>query len=197
MSGQYFDQPNAPSRPIETSLHLPDGDLVLRTDRGVFSHGHVDAATLLLLDKAPEPPAEGRFLDLGCGYGPLALALAQRRPGADVWAIDVNERARSLTEHNAAANGITNVRVASPDDVPADLRFDLIWSNPPIRIGKAALHDMLSLWLGRLNDGGRAVLVVGKNLGADSLATWLAANGHPTTRLASSQGFRILVVEHS
>lgn len=197
MSGQYFDQPSAESRPTDTVLHLPEGDLALRTDRGVFSHGHVDAATRLLLLKAPDPPATGRFLDLGCGYGPIALALARRRPDAEVWAVDVNGRARDLAAHNARTNGISNVRVVSPDEVADDVTFDLIWSNPPIRIGKAALHELLLHWLGRLAPDGRAVLVVGKNLGADSLATWLAGQGFPATRLASSQGFRVLQVERA
>lgn len=194
MSGQYFDQPSAESQPAETTLHLPEGDLVLRTDRGVFSRGHVDAATRMLIARAPAPPASGRFLDLGCGYGPIALALALRCPDAEVWAVDVNERACALTSHNASANGLANVRVAAPAGVPDDLRFDLIWSNPPIRIGKSALHDLLLGWLGRLTPDGRAVLVVGKNLGADSLATWLTAQGFPVERLASSQGFRLLEV---
>lgn len=194
MSDQYFDQPTVASQPLETTLHLPEGDLALRTDRGVFSHGHVDAATQLLLDRAPEPPTVGRFLDLGCGYGPLALALARRRPQAEVWAVDVNERALALTAHNAAHNALPNVRVATPADVPADLTFDLIWSNPPIRIGKSALHALLAEWLGRLSPGGHAVLVVGKNLGADSLARWLTDEGHRTVRLASARGFRVLDV---
>jgi 16S rRNA G1207 methylase RsmC len=109
-----------------------------------------------------------------------------------VWAVDVNARARQLTAHNAEVNGLTNVRVVSPDDMPEDIAFDTIWSNPPIRIGKAALHDLLLRWLPRLTPDGHAVMVVGKNLGADSLQAWLTAQGWPTTRLSSARGFRIL-----
>ncbi len=195
--GQYFDErPEAASRPSSVTLALPDLTLALTTDRGVFSHDGVDPGTRLLLQEAPAPPAAGTFLDLGCGYGPIACTLARRAPAAVVWAIDVNERARSLCAQNAAATGATGVRVAAPDEVPPDVRFDLIWSNPPIRIGKAALHDLLLAWFGRLVPGGRAVIVVQKHLGADSLAAWLGQHGYTVERLLSRQGFRLLGAVH-
>lgn len=192
MSGHYFDDPAVESHPTDVVLSLPEGAFTLRTDRGVFSNGAVDGATRLLLLDAPPPPATGNLLDLGCGAGPITIALAVRSPGATVWAVDVNARARQLTAHNAEVNGLTNVRVVSPDDMPEDIAFDTIWSNPPIRIGKAALHDLLLRWLPRLTPDGHAVMVVGKNLGADSLQAWLTAHGWPTTRLSSARGFRIL-----
>lgn len=154
----------------------------------------MDAGTKLLLLEAPVPAPTGDLLDLGCGYGPIALTLARRAPGATVWAVDVNRRALALTEANAAANGVANVRAATPDDVPADVSFATIWSNPPIRIGKAALHELLLRWLPRLAPGGRAVLVVQKHLGADSLARWLVEQGFPTTRLQSRAGYRLLEI---
>ena len=191
----YFDEdPSAPSAPRDVTLLLPDGSLTLATDRGVFGYDRIDAGSKLLLLKAPPPPVAGHLLDLGCGYGPIALTLARRAPGATVWAVDVNERARDLCAANAARNGITNVRVARPDDVPDDVRFGAIWSNPAIRIGKAALHEMLLRWLGRLVPGGEAILVVHKHLGSDSLQTWLTGQAFPPTRLASSAGYRILRV---
>ena len=104
----------------------------------------------------------------------------------------MNDRARALTAANAAANGLTNVRVAAPDEVPGDVGFDVIWSNPPIRIGKPALHELLTTWLTRLAGGGQAVLVVHRHLGADSLQRWLTDQGWPTTRLASRSGYRLL-----
>lgn len=194
----YFDhEPQTASDPARVRLALPDGTLDLATDRGVFSRGDVDPGTKLLLLEAPAPPVSGIHLDLGCGYGPIALTLARRAPHATVWAVDVNGRARELTKVNAEAAGLTNVQVAEPHAVPDDVRFDLIWSNPPIRIGKAALHDLLLHWLARLRPEGRAVLVVQKHLGADSLARWLTDQGHPTTRLKSRVGYRLLEVAPS
>ena len=192
---QYFDEsPRVASAEAEVAIDVRGSVLTLRTDRGVFSHGRVDPGTAVLLRNAPPPPLEGTLLDLGSGSGVLALALARLAPRATVWAVDVNERARQLTAANAAANDLTNVAVADPEGVPADVRFDLIWSNPPIRIGKSALHALLSTWLRRLSTEGRAVLVVQKHLGADSLQRWLIDEGWPTTRLASSRGYRTLQV---
>lgn len=162
---------------------------------GVFSPGGLDKGTAVLLGSAPTPPPEGTFLDLGCGWGPVALTMAMLSPDADVWAVDVNERALALTRDNAVALGLDRVRAVTPDEVPADVRFDLIWSNPPIRVGKAALHDLLRTWLPRLAPGGTAYLVVSKNLGADSLQRWIGAElGLECRRESSSKGFRILVV---
>jgi 16S rRNA (guanine1207-N2)-methyltransferase len=166
----YFDEhPSVASDLTVVDVALPDVAFTLATDRGVFSHGHVDTGTLLLLQQAPPPPATGHLLDLGCGAGPIALTLAKRSPSATVWAVDVNDRARALTAENAARNGLVNVRAVAPDDVPDAVELAAIWSNPPIRIGKRALHELLLTWLGRLAPDGEAVLVVQKHLGADSL----------------------------
>jgi 16S rRNA G1207 methylase RsmC len=192
---QYFAaRPAAQSSERETVVDAVDPPVRIVTDRGVFSHGQVDAGTALLIRQAPPPPTSGTLLDLGCGAGVIALVLARRSAGAHVVAVDVNERARALCTRNAAANGLVNVEVAAPDDVDPSRRFDLIWSNPPIRIGKAALHELLADWLARLAAGGRAVLVVHKHLGADSLHRWLVEQGWPTDRIASSRGYRLLRV---
>jgi 16S rRNA (guanine1207-N2)-methyltransferase len=191
--GHYFDvAPASRSDEQEVVLDLPDGRLHLVTDRGVFSHGRIDPGTKLLLLRSPHPPASGHLLDLGCGAGPIALALARRAPAATVWAVDVNERARRLCARNAERNGLANVVVAAPDEVPPEVVLDGIWSNPPIRIGKAALHELLLTWLARLGPSGTALLVVQRNLGADSLQTWLTAHGYPTERWASARGYRLL-----
>ena len=196
----YFDEePTTESSPREVQLLLPDVQLSLATDRGVFGYNRIDAGTKLLLLRSPMPAATGHLLDIGCGTGAIALTMARRAPAATVWAIDVNDRARELCRANADRNGIPNVAVCAPDDVPADIRFHTIWSNPAIRIGKPALHAMLLRWLSRLTpspDGGEAVLVVHKHLGSDSLQAWLANGGYPTTRLVSSAGYRILRATH-
>lgn len=174
-------------------LVVRDLDVVLATDRSVFSFRRIDQGTTVLLGHLDPLPA-GPILDLGCGYGPLALALAHRRPEAVVWAVDINERALELAEANAHALGLGNVRVARPAEVPSGLRFDAIYSNPPIRVGKTRLHELLVTWLDRLSPAGRGRLVVQKHLGSDSLARWLSGQGYPTTRLASEQAYRVLEV---
>ena len=192
-TAHYFDEdPAAPSDPRVVSLVLPDLTVELASDRGVFSSDRVDPGTRYLLLEAPAPaPEVATALDLGCGYGPIARTLCARAPGAHVWAVDVNERARSLAATNLADCDAT---VAAPDDVPPDVRFDLIWSNPPIRIGKAALHELLGRWLPRLTPDGVAVLVVQKHLGADSLAKWIEAEIGSCRRIGSRQGYRLLEV---
>jgi 16S rRNA (guanine1207-N2)-methyltransferase len=194
--GQYWtDSPGVASRPSEVDLLLPDVDLRLTTVRGVFSADRVDRGTRYLLLEGPDlPTGPVDLLDLGCGYGPIACTLASRRPEARVWAVDVNERARDLCRANAAAAGLANVEVAAPDDVPVDVRLAAIWSNPPIRVGKPALHDMLTRWLDLLTPDGTAHLVVQRHLGADSLARWLDDRGWATERRGSRKGFRLLDV---
>jgi 16S rRNA (guanine1207-N2)-methyltransferase len=194
----YFSEhPDVASAAASVDVTLPDVAFTMQTDRGVFSHGHVDTGTSLLLREAPPPPPGGNLLDLGCGAGPIALTLAKRAPDAVVWAVDTNERARQLTMANAAANGVSTIRVAAPDELPDDVRFGAIWSNPPIRIGKDSLHELLLAWLNRLEPEGVAVLVVQKHLGADSLQRWLTDQGFPTDRIASKAGFRLLRVENT
>ncbi len=194
----YFDHdPAVTSEPVVVDVALPDVSLALTADRGVFSGERLDPGTkLLLLEAPPLDDATRTVLDLGCGWGPIACVAAVRAPEATVWAVDVNARARALTAANAAAAGVGDrVRVAAPDEVPGDLTFDRILSNPPIRIGKDALHELLEGWLSRLAPGGSAHLVVQKHLGSDSLARWLAEQGFTTTRLCSRAGYRILQVE--
>lgn len=194
-SGHYFDaDPVVTSRLGQVELRLPDAAITLTVDRGVFSAGRVDPGTVALLKAAPAPPATGNLCDLGCGYGPIAATLARRSPGATVWAVDVNTRALDLTQANARSLGLTNIRTALPDEVPEEVRFAGLWSNPPIRVGKEALHGLLDRWLGRLDDQARAWLVVHRHLGGDSLATWIGSRGYTVRRAGSKQGYRILEI---
>ncbi|WP_055426489.1 class I SAM-dependent methyltransferase [Bifidobacterium aesculapii] len=213
MAEQYFSAEPS-SKDVRRTMHvtLRDNAMDVETSNGVFSGSRVDLGTSVLLRRAPEPPAEGDLLDLGCGWGPVALALAKASPDARVWAVDVNERALDLTAANARRNGLGNVHVTATDAAGAplavqpsatcealgdDVMFDAIWSNPPIRIGKEALHTLLMAWLPRLKEGGAAYLVVQRNLGSDSLIPWLAdalGDGYAVGKYASSKGFRIIEV---
>jgi 16S rRNA (guanine1207-N2)-methyltransferase len=193
VSQQYFaEHPAARSRPGTVHVVTADLHLELETDSGMFSPTRLDPGSRLLLETAPQPPADGDLLDLGTGYGPLALVLAARSPGARVWAVDVNTRALDLCARNAERAGLPNVRCAAPGDPALPGTFRLIWSNPPIRIGKAALHALLATWLARLDPAGAAYLVVQRNLGSDSLQRWLAESGWSAERVAARSGYRVL-----
>jgi 16S rRNA G1207 methylase RsmC len=192
----YFSaRPAAPDERRTIAIELAGRQLRVQTAPGVFSPDHVDLGTRVLLREVPDPPATGELLDLGCGWGPLALTMALSSPGARVWAVDVNERALDLVRVNAASLALPHLVAVAPDEVPDDVRFAAIWSNPPIRVGKDALHELLRTWLARLAPGGAAWLVVGRNLGADPLHRWLSDDlGMAVERAASAKGFRVLRV---
>jgi 16S rRNA G1207 methylase RsmC len=192
----YFSaRPSSDERPRRIRVELAGRTLELTTSSGVFSPERLDSGTAVLLSRVPAPPTAGAVLDLGCGWGPIAIAMKLRSPQADVWAVDVNERALALTAANAQVAGIS-IKSASPQGIPEGLRFATIWSNPPIRIGKAALHALLESWLPRLEAGGSAWLVVAKHLGADSLQSWIAARFPEldVSRAATDKGYRVLQV---
>lgn len=177
------------------SVHLAGRDLELTTSNGIFSPERVDVGTQVLLGNVPAPPPGGQLLDLGCGWGPIALSLALESPRATVWAVDVNQRALDLVRRNAESLGLGNVNAVTPDDVPVDIEFMTVWSNPPIRVGKNELHAMMLRWLPRLEPGTDAWLVVQRNLGSDSLHRWLQAelpHDFAITRAATNKGYRVL-----
>lgn len=194
----YFSEsPDTPERRRTVRVELAGAVREVTTANGIFSPDGLDKGTDALLRRVPSPPAHGTFLDIGCGWGPVALTLGLLAPDAAVWAVDVNSRSLGLTRDNAAGLGLSNVSACRPEDVPTQLGFDLIWSNPPIRVGKEALHQILDMWLPRLNPGGEAYLVVQKNLGSDSLEAWLKAqlpSGFEVERYAREKAFRVIAV---
>jgi len=190
----YFDSPTGPDVRRQITPTIWGKKLTLTTATGVFSAGRLDPGTAVLLDKVrPTEGQTGNLLDLGCGYGPIAVALARACPGASVTAVDVNDRALELTRLNARDAGVA-LEALRPENVPSEWRFDEIWSNPPIHVGKPVLHELLTTWLARLSDTGRCYLVVQKNLGADSLQAWLTKQGWRAEKLASAKGYRVLLV---
>lgn len=192
----YFSaSPGGQLVPRTIRVRLAGRDLELTTANGVFSPDRLDSGTSVLLSNVPAPPPGGNLLDLGCGWGPVAISLALESPRATVWAVDVNERSLELVRRNAAALGITNINACRPEDVPADAMFTTIWSNPPIRVGKNELHAMLLHWLPRLEPGSDGWLVVQRNLGSDSLQRWLQAElprEFAVVRAATNKGYRVL-----
>ena len=197
-SAHYFSaSPAGPFTRKPLTVDLAGKTRTLQTSGGIFSPDGIDKGTAVLLAEVPAPSPAGNLLDIGCGWGPIALTMALQSPGAHVYAVDVNERCITLTNENAASLGLGNVTASAPEDVDPELRFDTIWSNPPIRIGKDELHSLLKLWIPRLAPGGSAWLVVQKNLGSDSLQRWLSQEldaSFTVTREATAKSFRILRV---
>ena len=197
-SDHYFtSSPASPENLRTLHVTLAGRELEVTTAGGVFSPDRLDTGTQVLLANTPPPPAGGQLLDLGCGWGPVALSLAIEAPHSTVWAVDVNERALDLVRRNAEALGLTNVNACLPDDVPDDVTFRTIRSNPPIRVGKHELHGLLERWIPRLEERSDAWLVVQRNLGSDSLQRWLAASfdhGYSVFRAATAKGYRVLKV---
>jgi 16S rRNA G1207 methylase RsmC len=171
--------------------------------RGVFSADGLDKGTAVLLKYLHAERSQAvlnademhgaNILDLGCGWGPISLALARRFPTAQIWGVDINANAVRALEQNAKKHGLSNIQAVLPDAVPAGVEFRALVSNPPIRIGQRKLHELLALWSERLENNARILLVVQKNLGSDTLARHLNAKTFPgLEKLASSKGFRIL-----
>lgn len=193
----YFSaSPDKPETLREITFQVAGQEFSVQAASGTFSASKLDPGTSILLSKFAEFPDAGNVLDLGCGWGPISLAIASISPETTVWALDVNERSLKLARDNASRLGLTNINVVIEDQIAEDTKFDAIWSNPPIRIGKAALHELLKKWLPRLESGGRAMLVVQKQLGADSLLAWIQAEFPDLTssRFSTDKGFRVLEV---
>lgn len=201
MSDHYFSAtPSSPDRRSNKTLTLRGTTFDVQVASGTFSPGGLDRGTRVLLETAPEPSPTGTLVDVGCGWGPITLALAASSPDAAVFAVDVNQRARELTAHNATCHGLDNVAVIAPDDYPDNTPIDTLWSNPPIRIGKTALHELLTTWLHRLAPEGEAWLVVAKNLGAESLTRWLGhhhGGAFIAERVGRDKGFHVIRVVRS
>lgn len=196
MSHYFVNDPQVASQSFSFSTRLRGTEVTVTSDHGVFSNDRLDKGTKVLLEYVPDPPTAGTFVDLGCGWGPITLALALAAPGATVYGIDVNDRARELTQSNAKQLGLKNVRTATAEAF-GDQAIDVLWSNPPIRIGKKPAQELLAHWLGLLSTSGVAYLVINKNLGADTYQKFLTGLGYDVSRLATSGGFRVFEVRHA
>ncbi|WP_309617339.1 methyltransferase [Salinibacterium sp.] len=195
-SEHYFSPvPESELKPRTIRARLSGREVELVTSNGVFSPERIDTGTQVLLSSVPAAPPGGNLLDLGCGWGPIALTLALESPHATVWAVDVNERALDLVRANAEKMSIENIKAVTPEMIPDEVRFMTIWSNPPIRVGKNELHGMLQLWLPKLDSECDAWLVVQRNLGSDSLHRWLQSSfpeEFSFVRATTSKGYRVL-----
>ena len=191
----YFSaDPSAPAKLTEVEIEVGGQVLKLSASSGTFSSERLDPGTRVLLGLWELFPTDGIVLDLGCGWGPIGLSIAKLQPATEVIGVDVNQRSVDLANANAKRNGLANFSACLDKDLDANLEIDHIWSNPPIRIGKENLHDLLRNYLSRLKPTGDAYLVVQKQLGAESLQRWIAQQWpeREVTKVENSKGFRVI-----
>lgn len=193
----YFSEnPEAQVKTHTVSFELEGRSFELTAASGTFSSTRLDPGTRVLLKESKLFPESGTVLDIGCGWGPIALSIATLRPGTKVFGLDINARSLELAASNAASLGLENFESVRAEQIPEDIFFDAIWSNPPIRVGKAVLHGLLETWLPRLNQGASAMLVVQKQLGAESLQKWISETfpDFAVEKHSLDKGYRVIRV---
>ncbi|MFZ3578079.1 class I SAM-dependent methyltransferase [Virgibacillus sp. DJP39] len=171
MSEHYFSQkPQSKSSPKTWSYQLREKEYTFTSDYGVFSKNEIDYGSRLLIDHFVEPNKSGSVLDLGCGYGPIGITIADTYPDRKVVFADVNERAIKLAEQNAEQNKVRNTEFVKSDRFSnlADYTFASIVTNPPIRAGKQVVHAMIEESRRVLDESGEFWIVIQKKQGAPS-----------------------------
>ena len=197
MTQHYFSEdPGVERRQRTIRFEVAGREIEALSISGTFSTTKLDPGTAVLLSLHEHFPTSGDALDIGCGWGPIAISIALSSPQTQVYAVDINERAVSQTRENAKRLGLENIRAVLPTELELDQKFDAIWSNPPIRIGKSALHELMNTYLPRLRPGGSAYLVVQKQLGAESFQKWLTSefDDRRVTKVENSKGYRVIRV---
>ncbi|HEY7854386.1 MAG TPA: methyltransferase [Aquiluna sp.] len=191
----YFSSdPAAPKKTVNITMQVGGKQIDLEAASGTFSSSRLDAGTAVLLKHADHFPKDGNVLDIGCGWGPIGLSIASLQKNSTVYGIDINQRSIEQSNLNSKSLGLKNFTAMHSRDLPEDMRFSAIWSNPPIRVGKKILHELMESFIPRLEPGGRAMLVVQKNLGADSFQRWLS-NRFPeaeVNRVGTDKGYRVI-----
>lgn len=193
--GHYFTNENLESNIQEFKFKINNCDFTFKTDNGVFSKGELDFGTNLLIKNVLERKISGEVLDLGCGYGPIGITLAKILK-CQMTMIDVNKRAVHLTKMNIKDNGVNNTEVLVSEGYNElkDKKFDYIVSNPPIRVGKQILYDLLIKAKDHLKENGEMYIVVRKEQGANSLIRDMSAY-YQVEVIDKDKGFFIILLK--
>lgn len=193
MNDQYYTaDPSSESRPVPCEFTYRGETLHFMTDAGVFSKGELDTGTRLLLEALPEE-LRGDVLDLGCGWGPVGIAMKKHWPELHVVMADVNHRALDLSRENAKRNG-TETECLESDGMSAlnGYSFDAVMTNPPIRAGKQVIYKMFADSAERLKDTGSLYLVIRKQQGGDSCIRYLQTLFASVEKISKSGGFWVI-----
>ncbi|HLS20883.1 MAG TPA: class I SAM-dependent methyltransferase [Bacillota bacterium] len=193
MNEHYFSkQPQSKSKRETWQTTLRNYNLSFTTDFGVFSREKVDFGSRVLIESFIEPAIDGKILDLGCGYGPVGLAVAASFPERQIVMADINERAISLAKHNANINQITNVQIVASDRFSQiSDTFAAILLNPPIRAGKKVVYDLFTESYHSLKKHGEFWIVIQKKQGAPSAAKKLEELFKNVSLIERKKGYHI------
>ncbi|ASA24385.1 class I SAM-dependent methyltransferase [Paenibacillus donghaensis] len=194
MSQHYYSQ-QPEARHDRRTIHtvLRGRKFQFTSDAGVFSKGDIDYGSRALIETM-EIPEGAAVLDVGCGYGPIGLSAAHLAPKGHVTMLDINSRAVELARENAQQNGIRNVTVMESDVLGAlkEQTFDVILTNPPIRAGKAVVHQIFEEAYQHLNEGGSLWIVIQKKQGAPSAVAKLESLFPVVEEKGKDKGYRII-----
>ncbi len=168
MSHYFENDKNLVSEIKPFSITINNIDFSFNTDNGVFSKGELDFGTYLLLKNVLKLELTGNVLDLGCGYGAIGIIL-KKLNNINVTMSDINNRAIHLTKMNAKKNNVSVSIINSDGYENINDTFGYIISNPPIRVGKKKLYELLINSKDHLNENGKLIIVVRKEQGALSL----------------------------
>lgn len=201
-SGEHYftPKPRVPHAENRFRDRLRGREFEFVTDAGVFGRERVDPGTRLLIEEVDlEFRPIRRVLDLGCGWGPIGIAIAGALPRAEVTGVEINERAAGLAERNAVFNGVRNFRVLTkdatlltPGEVAVEDGFDLVVSNPPLRAGKQVVWAFIDAAHRLLVPGGRLVMVARTSQGGKSLEKRMAEVFGDAATVGRGGGYRLL-----
>lgn len=187
----YTNDPRSESSPETWTYELRGKTYHFTSDRGVFSKGSVDFGSRLLIESFEVPQVDGRILDVGCGYGPMGISLADAS-SREALLVDVNERALALSEQNATRNGVAiETRLSHAYDNVGAEQFAAIVTNPPIRAGKQVVHTILREAHAHLGEGGALYVVIQKKQGAPSAKKLLEDVFGQVETIAKEKGYFI------
>ncbi len=196
MTNHYYSQEPTTEHDFEQwSFELKGKNFQFVTDSGVFSRETVDFGSRVLIDTFnwEELPADGKILDVGCGYGPIGLAIAFASQRF-VEMVDINSRAVELAQGNANRNGIKQVDIHQSNIYEAvhEENYAAIVSNPPIRAGKKVVHEILTEAYPRLKSGGTLTIVIQKKQGAPSAKSKMAETFGNAEIVHKEKGYYII-----
>ncbi|MCM3768195.1 class I SAM-dependent methyltransferase [Neobacillus niacini] len=195
MTEHYYSRTqNVESDPKSWDYKLRGHSFRFKTDNGVFSKREVDYGSRLLIETFVMPEAEGKVLDVGCGYGPIGLSIGKEHPNRTIHMVDVNQRAIELAKENAALNQIDNVKIYESDRLlnVTETDFVAILTNPPIRAGKKTVHDIFEQSHQHLLSGGELWVVIQKKQGAPSALEKLTQLFSDVETVDKSKGYFII-----